>query len=98
MAQLFAPVELRGTPGEHVYEQLHTYMASLNWLQTIDGFTEAGDQITLVLPHATYQGHSVSDSPDVRRMAADLRSHIESTIWTPAIVLVIRGENWGQAG
>ena len=98
MAQLFARVELRGTPGEPAYEMLHTYMASLNWYQTIDGFREAGDQVTLALPHAMYQGHSASDSADVRRMAADLRSHIESTIWTPAIVLVIRSANWGQAG
>jgi hypothetical protein len=46
MAQLFARIELRGTPGEPVHERLHAYMASLNWYQTIDGFTEAGDQVT----------------------------------------------------
>ena len=53
MAQLFARIELRGTPGEPVYERLHAHMESLNWYRMIDGVTEAGDQITMTLPHAT---------------------------------------------
>jgi len=35
MSQLFARVELRGTPGEGIYERLHTHMASLNWSRQI---------------------------------------------------------------
>ena len=30
MAQLFARIELRGTPREGVYERLHAHMESLN--------------------------------------------------------------------
>jgi hypothetical protein len=98
MALLFARIELRGTPGEPVYQQLHAYMASLNWLRTIDGITDSGDQITKALPHATYQADSISDDPLPLSFAQELRSGIESRIWTPAIVLVIRSANWGQAG
>jgi hypothetical protein len=98
MAQLFARVELRGTPDESVYERLHAHMGSLNWLRTIDGFTETGDQITKTLPHATYQANSVSDNPLPLAIAQELRSGIESQIWTAVIVLVIRSANWGQAG
>ncbi len=81
-----------------MYERLHAYMTSLNWYRTIDGFSQAGDQVTKTLPHATYQANSVSEDPVPLTVAQELRSGIESRIWTPAIALVIRSANWGQAG
>src|SRR5580698_6409821 len=98
MAQLFARIELRGSPGESVYERLHAHMESLNWYRAVDGVTEAGDQITMTLPHATYHAHTVSDDPLPLAVAHELRSGIESRIWRQAIVLVITTANWGQAG
>jgi hypothetical protein len=91
MAQVFVRIELRGTPGKDIYSQLHTYMISKNWRQTITGSR------TNNLPHATYQGTFTNDEPDLQSIARRLREHIQSTIWKKAIVLVIRSAAWAQS-
>jgi len=90
MSQLFARVELRGTPGETIYEKLHAHMESLYWYQTI------GSPQTVSLPHATYQATFPSDTPDVMAIANELKSVIESKIWVGALVLVIQSVNWAK--
>jgi hypothetical protein len=91
MAQLFVRIELRGTPGQDIYSQLHNYMMSKNWRQKVPGSR------TNNLPHATYQGTFANDEPDLQSIARKLRVHIESTIWRNAIVLVIRSAAWAQS-
>jgi hypothetical protein len=69
MSQLFARIELRGTPGEDSYNQLHTYMRSQNWLQTVTGATA-----TTNLPHATYQAIFTQDAPNLAAIASALKA------------------------
>jgi hypothetical protein len=87
MSQLFARIELRGTPGEDVYNKLHAYMEAKNWFRTITGTK------TVALPHATYQA-TFGDVPDLMKIADTLKIGIESTIWTKALVLVVQTANW----
>jgi hypothetical protein len=89
MAQLFARVELRGSPGEDTYTTLHAYMRSQNWHQTITGSTATSN-----LPHAVYQGNSANDQPDLLSIATGIKAYIEANIWTRALVLVIRSADW----
>ena len=91
MSQVFVRIELRGTPSQDIYRQLHNYMISKNWRQTITGSRMNN------LPHAIYQGTFANDEPDLRSIARKLREHIESTIWRNAIVLVIRSAAWAQS-
>ena len=88
MSQLFARVELRGTPGEEVYERLHAFMHGNNWFQVIAG---------VQLPHATYQATNSLDAPNLLGIANALKAEIEKTIWTKALVLVIRSADWGKS-
>jgi hypothetical protein len=75
MAQLFARIELRGTPGEAGYERLHAHMESLNWYRTIDGVTEAGDQIRMT--HENRPMHvSSRDSPQSLEFWEDGRQSV----------------------
>jgi hypothetical protein len=91
MSQLFDRIELRGTPGEDRYNQLHAYMSSQNRHQTITGATR-----TVALPHATYQGIFVTEQPDLASIANALKAHIEANIWTRALILIIRSVDWAQ--
>jgi hypothetical protein len=91
LSQLFARVELRGSPGEDVYERLHEYMESLYWYRTIAGSTGR-----VTLPHATYQATVSAATPDLMAMGNTLKSGIESTIWTKALVLVLQATNWAR--
>jgi hypothetical protein len=93
MPQLFARIELRGRPGDEVYNSLHAYMRSQNWSQQITG--SAGN--TVDLPHATYQGTSNSDQPDIVGIANTLKAAIEPSIWRHVLVLVINAEGWAQS-
>jgi hypothetical protein len=88
MAQLFARVELRGEPSEDVYQRLHAYMESMHWYRTITGTREVS------LPHATYQATTNTDSPDLVQIADQLKSGIESKIWTKALLLIVQSINW----
>jgi hypothetical protein len=88
MSQLFARVDLRGTPREDVYNRLNEYMVSKSWYTVIDGVS---------LPHATYQAAYRADVPNLIAIAANLRASIENTIWTGAHVLVIRVADWAQS-
>jgi len=88
MAQLFARIELRGTPGEDVYESLHAHLAALNWSRTITGTGTAN------LPHATYQATFATERPDLMAIANTLKSDIERNIWASALVLVVLSSNW----
>jgi hypothetical protein len=90
MAQLFARVELRGDPGEDVYQRLHAYMESMHWYRNITGTRE------VTLPHATYQATTNTDAPGIAKMADTIKSGIESQIWTKAIVLMIQSTTWAQ--
>jgi hypothetical protein len=92
MSQLFARIELRGNPSLEVYQRLHDYMESLNWLRTISGTKTTG------LPHATYQATFTAPSPDLLKMATDFRTEIEAKIWTKTVVLIIQSSNWAQSG
>jgi hypothetical protein len=87
MAQLFARVELRGTPGEETYQKLHQYMFSKNWFQQINGYD---------LPHATYQANSVAAEPNLMAMANELKTEIERRIWTKALILMVRSADWAK--
>ena len=87
MSQLFARIELRGTPGEDVYNKLHAYMEGKNWLRTITGTGTAS------LPHATYQA-KYGDAPELMKIANALKAGIESAIWTKALVLVVQTVGW----
>lgn len=88
MAQMFARVELRGTPGDDVYQRLHQYMLNKNWYREING--------GFALPHAVYQAQSTEEYPNVMGIAQALKSDIERTIWTRALILVIRSEDWAK--
>jgi hypothetical protein len=87
MSQLFARIELRGTPNEDVYNKLHAYMEAKNWFRTITGTK------TVALPHATYQATS-GEAPELLKIANALKAEIESQIWTKALVLVVQTVNW----
>ena len=86
-SQLFARVELRGTPGEDIYNRLHAYMAGKNWYQSIN---------QAELPHATYQATFSLDAPNLMEIGNTLKADIERTIWTKALILVIRAGDWGK--
>ena len=88
MSQLFARVELLGSPSEGVCEKLHAQMASLNWYREINSKT---------LPHATYQATFTLDAPDLMEVANLLKATIEQKIWTKALVLVIRSADWAKS-
>jgi hypothetical protein len=45
-----------------------------------------------------YQATFSSASPDLMGIATNLRTAIESTIWTKAVVLIIQSTNWAQNG
>ncbi len=88
MSQLFARVELLGSPSEEVYEKLHAEMERLNWYRKING---------KALPHATYQATFTSDAPDLMELAKTLKAMIEQKIWTKSLVLVIRSADWAKS-
>jgi hypothetical protein len=89
MAQLFVRVELRGTPGNDVYEKLNTHMASLFWYPWIIG------SIQVDLPQATYQA-TISRTPKIATLGENLKKSIEANIWPQALVLVVVSSNWAQ--
>jgi hypothetical protein len=91
MAQLFARVELRGTPGEAVYEKLHAHLEKLYWYRWIKGGAQVG------LPHAMYQA-TVDGTPDVVGIAANLKASIQANVWANALILVVQSSNWAQSG
>jgi hypothetical protein len=90
MYQLFARVELRGSPSAEIYQRLHDYMRGLNWFTTITGSS------TSTLPHATYQA-VCSAAPDVLARAKQLKLGIEANVWTSALVLVVEATNWAES-
>jgi hypothetical protein len=92
MAQLFARVELRGTPDLDAYEMLHAHMSSRYWHRTIQG------TIACKLPQATYQATTYGDHPDIMTMANELKRSIEQSVWAKAMVLIIQSTNWAEAG
>jgi hypothetical protein len=89
MPVLFARVELRGTPTEATYEKLHNHMYSLNWYQYLPGHMKK------LMPHAMYQA-SFDQIPDTAAVADALKVGIEKSVWTRALVLVIRESHWAQ--
>lgn len=92
MAQLFARIELRGTPTHEIYELLNSHMSSMFWHQTIRG------TITCKLPHATYQATTYGDHPDIMTIANELKRSIELSVWAKAMVLIVQSTNWAEAG
>jgi hypothetical protein len=72
MVQLFARVELRGSPSSKDYDNLHAMMEKIHWYRTITG-TRTTD-----LPHAMYQ--ATADNPDVSAMAENLKKKIEKEV------------------
>jgi hypothetical protein len=89
MAVLFARVELRGTPTEATYDNLHAHMRGKNWLQHLPGFPDK------LMPHAMYQAF-FPQTPDTLAVANSLKESIEASVWTRVLVLVIRNEHWAQ--
>jgi hypothetical protein len=89
MPVLFARVELRGTPTEATYEKLHAHMYNLNWYQNLPGYPKTP------MPHAMYQA-SFDQLPDTSTVASALKQGIEKSVWTRALVLVIRESHWAQ--
>jgi hypothetical protein len=88
--QLFARVELRGTPGEATYTALNAYMQSMHWYSVFIPSEVA-------LPHATYQAVKVSAMPpDLAVIGQRLKSDIDRTIWERPLILVIRSADWVQ--
>jgi hypothetical protein len=90
MSLLFARVELRGAPGDDVYQKLHEHMATINWYKEITG------DVTVPLPHATYRATFTADTPNIMQIASGIKSTIEPKIWNKALVLVIRSADWAQ--
>ena len=88
MAHLFIRVELRGSPSWQDYENLHAYMEKNNWYRNIRG--KAGESS---LPHAMYHGNSENS---ISAIASALRTGIEESVWTKAIVLVISAQTWSM--
>jgi hypothetical protein len=89
MIQLFARVELRGTPSAEIYQRLHNHMLTLNWYTHI-----SGSGVTVALPHATYQAKMETPPADLRIYANELKSGIEANVWTKALVLVAITASW----
>lgn len=88
--QLFARVELRGTPGEDTYTALNAYMQSMHWYSVL-----APHQISL--PHATYQAVTGSGrAPDLAAIGRRLKCDIDRTIWERPLILIIRSADWAQ--
>lgn len=87
MSQLFARVELLGTPTESVYEKLHATMENLHWYRQINN---------VALPHATYQAINGADAPNLMSIADELKGIIERTVWTKCLVLVVRSADWAK--
>lgn len=97
MTQLFARIELRGSPSQEIYQKLHQYMANLNWLTTISGTAGvAAQSMTVALPHATYQAIYNSPPTNLLDVANKLKSGIEANVWTKALILVIESLNWAE--
>ena len=89
MSVLFARVELRGTPSEGIYEKLHAHMKGLHWYQNLPGNPNK------LMPHAMYQAQ-FDQEPNVAAVAEQLKSQIETYVWTKALVLVIKQSFWAQ--
>jgi len=87
MSQLFARVELLGSPDEKAYEQLHQYMSGMNWYKKISGVD---------LPHAVYQAQFQQEHPDLLAVANGLKAEIQRMIWTRALILIVRSVDWAK--
>ena len=87
MLSVIIRVELVGTPNGEVYDNLHAYMASKGLNKTIT----SDDRRQMDLPHGMYSGvtNLLLDT-----LAAELKNHIASSIWTKPIVMVIGWQNW----
>lgn len=92
MAQIFIRVELLGTPSKTDYDNLHALMEANKWYRAIVGIS-GGQNVTVSLPHAMYQGISNSVALDV---ANAVEAIIVKQVWTKAIVLVMVATDWGQ--
>jgi hypothetical protein len=98
MTVLFARIELRGDPGQDVYEKLHDFMESFNWYRDISGVVDDSRTRLASLPHATYRADFTAENPNVFEIATTIRSQIEGRIWNRAAVLVIQAASWGMTG
>ena len=92
MSQLFARIELRGSPDQGNYQRLHQYMESQHWYNWIDS---ANGRIAL--PHAVYQVTFNSDALDLMAIGQTLKTYIETNIWPQPLVLVIQSARWAQS-
>jgi hypothetical protein len=88
MSQLFARIELKGTPTDDVYQRLHKFMLDQRWYQLIN---------STAMPHAMYQATLTNNTPDLPAIARGLKQQIEKAIWTRSLVLLIRSADWAQS-
>jgi hypothetical protein len=87
MADFTVRVELVGSPGVEVYQNLHAKMQTLGFLTTVNN---AGT--TYKLPHATYYGSSILTGVELSSKVADL---VATQVWTKPLVFVSETTNWG---
>jgi hypothetical protein len=59
----------------------------MNWYQQING---------VGLPHAVYQATTTGEAPNLMAMANGLKAEIERTIWTRALIMVVRSVDWAK--
>jgi hypothetical protein len=90
MPSVIIRVELVGTPSGEVYDSLHGYMATKGLNRTIRG----DNGLQLDLPHGMYSGVT---NLLVDALAAELKDHIASSIWTKPLVMVIEWQNWATS-
>ncbi len=91
MAEYVIRVELRGNPPWEQYEKLHALMATVGFLQTVDGVNKKGEQKTFDLPHAVYYGTSDATTSDVRDW---VQSNVKGKIQDSILFLVVKSETW----
>jgi hypothetical protein len=87
-------IQLHGTPGEPVYEDLHARMQAGGFFRNVRGVTPEGKQADFPLPHGTYFGASEANIERVRDWARD---HAKAA-WGKNVVFVSQTETWAWGG
>jgi hypothetical protein len=87
MADYTVRVELVGSPSAEVYQNLHSRMAGLGFLTTIQS-----NGTTYKLPHATYYGTSFLEPV---ALASRVAEEVKTKVWTKPLVFVSKTESWG---
>jgi len=94
MANFTIRVELAGEPSQEIYDELHTAMKNLGFVQTVDGDDTDGEPSNFDLPTGLYYGRSASSVTDTRDAVLDAARAIHQV----RAIFVAQTETWASWG